>query len=156
MNAKIKSSLLIIIVLIIGIAIGFEISEITIRHRFDKLDAFRESKGFIQMFEGIIKPSKAQKPAVDSILAKYHDQINKISKNGMLEVSQQMDLMKADLGRILDKEENTRLSEEISRMKRQPPPPPHERGPMPPAGERLPPPPPGEAPPPQGEIPPLP
>jgi hypothetical protein len=143
MNAKIKSSILIIIVLLIGIAIGFEISEISIRHRFYKLDAFRESRGFIQMFEGIIKPDSIQKPVVDSILTKYHDQMDKIAKYGMQEVSSQMDSMKSDLSKILDKDKKMRLEDEMTKMKRQPPPlPPRPRGPMPPPGEI--PPPPGE------------
>jgi hypothetical protein len=157
MNAKIKSSLLIIIVLLIGIAIGFEISEISIGHRFDRLDSFRESKGFIKMFESIIKPDSAQKPVIDSILTKYHYQMDKIAKNGMQEVSLQMDSMRADLSKILDKDKSLRLVKEITRMKRQPPPlPPDGRGPIPPAGERPHPPHPGDAPPPQGEIPPPP
>lgn len=137
MNSIIKSTLIIFIVLVIGIAIGFEISEILIRHRFDRMDSFRESRGFIHMFEGIIKPTSNQKPVVDSILTKYHEQMENIAKNGMHEVSKQMDSMKGDLSKVLDKDQNIRLEDELLRMKRQPPPlPHHERGPMPPPGER--------------------
>jgi hypothetical protein len=140
MNKKVKSSLIIIIVLLIGMAIGFEISEISIRHHFNRIDAFREPRGFIQMFEHIIKPTEVQKAAVDSILTKYHTQMERITKNGMEEVSAQMNLMQSDLIKILDKEQSVRLDEELSRMKREPPPPPRGRGPRPPEGDRPPPP----------------
>jgi hypothetical protein len=143
MKTSIKSTLIITAVLVIGIAIGFELSEISIRHRFDRMDEFRKPHGFMNMFEDIIKPTEVQKPLVDSILIKYHTQMDKIAEGGMHEVSLQMDSMKAALGRILDKEQSARLENEMTRMKRQPPPaPPGERGPMPPHGDRPPPPPP--------------
>jgi len=107
MNSIIKSSLIVFVVLIIGIAIGCEISEISIKHRFDRMDSFRGSKGFIHMFEGIIKPTSNQNLVVDSIMTKYHVQMEIIAKNGMHEVSKQMDSMKSDLSKILDKSENS-------------------------------------------------
>ncbi len=40
-NTKIQSLIVLLITLIIGIAIGFEVSEILIKHRFEQMRAFR-------------------------------------------------------------------------------------------------------------------
>jgi hypothetical protein len=152
MNAKLKPFLILFITLVIGIAIGFEISEILIKVRFDELKAFKEPKGFVKIFEEIIKPDSSQKSTTDSILLKYHVKLENVTKKGMAEVSNMMDSMKVELKTVLNKDQIKRLEEEMSRMKRQPPPPRDGRMP-PPQGDGLMPPPEGNRPlpPPHGD-----
>jgi hypothetical protein len=141
MNAKVKPFFILLVTLLIGIAIGFEISEISIKMRFDEIRAFKEPKGFVNIFEEIIKPDNNQKPVINSILLKYHNKMENITKKGMSEVSNMMDSMKVELKTVLNQEQIQRLEEETSRMKRQPPPP-HDGRMYPPKGERPGPPPP--------------
>ena len=72
MKHRIIVFLILTIALFVGIAIGFEISEISIKKRFEEIDSFRKTEGFIRIFEGIIKPDNAQEPVVDSELYKYY------------------------------------------------------------------------------------
>jgi hypothetical protein len=123
-NNKIKSLLILIITLVIGIAIGFEISEISIKKHFEKMDSFRKPEGFIKIFDGIIKPDNTQKAEVDSILYVYHERIEKITHSGMDSVSKMMDSMNVELKTKLNNEQAARLDEDLQRMKKNPPPPP--------------------------------
>ncbi|MDR3626538.1 MAG: hypothetical protein P4L45_06880 [Ignavibacteriaceae bacterium] len=123
-NGNIKSLLILVITLVIGIAIGFEISEISIKKHFEKMDSFRKPEGFIKIFDGIIKPDNIQKAGIDSILFAYHEKIEKITHSGMDSVSKMMDSMNVELKTKLNKEQAARLDEEMQRMKKNPPPPP--------------------------------
>ena len=138
-NVNFKSALIIITTLLIGVAIGFELSEISVKKRFEKLDSFRGPQGFIQIFQDIIKPNDDQRNKVSSILLKYHDKIDKITQAGMNDVSLKLDSMAVELKQILNEEQKARLDEEMQRMKRMPVPPKMDRRP-PPDGERIPPP----------------
>jgi hypothetical protein len=154
-KARTKSVLILAVTLLIGIAIGFEISEIMIRKKFDEMHAFRKQHGFIELFEGIIKPDAKQKPVVDSILMKYHRRMESIEQKGMKEVGSKIDSMQTELQRVLNGEQNTRLNAEMQRMKTHRPPeggkegavpPPPPQGPPMHEGNGLVPPPHGEGP----------
>jgi hypothetical protein len=138
-NVNLKSALIIITTLVTGIAIGFELSEISIKNRFEKIDSFKEPQGFVRTFEEIIMPDNDQKVKVGSILLKYHNKIDKVTKSGMNEISLKMDSMAVELKQILNEEQQARLNEEMQRMKRMPPPHKMDRN-FPPGGERMPPP----------------
>jgi hypothetical protein len=159
MKTKLKPFLILLVTLLIGIAIGFEISEIMIKMRFDEMKAFREPKSFVNIFEDIIRPDKNQKTVIDSILLKYHVKMESVTKKGMSEVSGIMDSMKVELKPVLNQEQIKRLEAEFSRMKHFPPPrdrgmPPKDGAMQAPNGERQMPPPPrnGEMPPPDNRL----
>lgn len=138
MNPKVKSNILLFIMLIIGIAIGFEISEIFVQQRFDKIESFRKPKGFIEIFDSVIEPSKEQKTKTDEILLKYHNNMERIAKESMTGISIQVDSMRTELKAVLDENQLRRLDEEIQRMKRMPPPPTGDRmGPPMPGGKPM-------------------
>jgi hypothetical protein len=122
MNIKIKFTVIIIVTLLIGMMIGFEISEISIKSKFREMDRFRESGGFTDMFERIIRPDAEQKPVVFSILLKYHKMLDSISNSGMTQVSAAMDSMKAELKKNIKTEQYDRLDREMKMMKNGPPP----------------------------------
>lgn len=130
MNIKVKFSLILLATLILGIAIGFEISEITVKMHQDRINSFREANGFVDRFENIIQPDAAQKPVISSILLKYHKIIDSTSKAGMAQVSNLIDSMIFKLKKNLKDDQLERLNNEIARMKNgPPPPPPNFRGP---------------------------
>ena len=129
MKPSIQAFLILTITLVIGIAIGFEISEISIKKHFEEMDSFRKPEGFIRIFEGIIKPDNIQRPVVDSILYKYHEKMEMVRYSGMDEVSKTMDSMRTELGTKLTKDQANRLDEEMQRMKKNLPPPPQGKKP---------------------------
>jgi hypothetical protein len=147
-SAKAKSLLVLLITLVIGVAIGFEISEIMLKNRFEEMKSFREPKGFVNIFEDIIKPDNNQKPIVDSILVKYHKKMEAVTRSGMAQVSVMMDSMQVELKTAINEEQFHRLNNEMTRMKNRPTPfrnhgepgprPNHDR-PMPPPDGGLPP-----------------
>lgn len=128
MKPKMKSSLILFVTLLIGIAIGFEISEIMIKKRFDSFKDVREPKGFVDMFNEILKPGDNQKSEVDSILLKYHTKVDSVFKSGFEFVKINMDSMRNELSKVLDKEQMDRFDKEREKMEKRPrdhkPPPP--------------------------------
>lgn len=130
MNIKLKFSLILLATLLLGIAIGFEISEISVKIHQEKVNSFREANGFVDRFEKIIQPEAEQKPVISSILLKYHKIIDSTSKVGITQVSNLIDSMIVKLKKNLKDDQLERLNNEITRMKNgPPPPPPNFRGP---------------------------
>lgn len=127
MNSKLKSSLVILVTLIIGIAIGFELSEIIDKGRFEKMREFRKPRGFTNMFITIIEPDSAQKPLINSILLKYHEKMDSVSKEGMSKVSNLMTSMEDEIRLLLTEEQAKRFDEEIAKFKSRIPPGPRGR-----------------------------
>ena len=128
MSIKVKFSIIILITLIIGMAIGFEISEISIKSRFNERTEFRGVRGFVGRFEDILRPDTEQKPVIGAILVKYHKIIDSTSNAGMAEVSKLFDSMKVELKKNLKAEQIERLENELFWMKNGPPPPPRNQG----------------------------
>jgi hypothetical protein len=154
-KTRTKSLFIILITLIIGIAIGFEVSEILIKKRFEEVRSVRDPKGFVNMFENLIKPDEKQKPVVDSILLKHHERINEIMTANRQLMDKQIDSLRIVLKPYLTNEQVEHLNAEIMRMRRGPrfrtggPQPDFRKMPPPPDDRKGPPPDPREFPPPQ-------
>jgi uncharacterized membrane-anchored protein YhcB (DUF1043 family) len=140
MTPSIKSSLIIIITLLIGIAIGFEISEISEKKYMEQMRRPREREGFIQMFDRVIKPDAKQKPIIDTILIRYHRRIEKVAEDNMTKIKAIIDSMHAELKTKLNDEQKKQLDNEMARMRKNAPhpgprngfpPPPERQGPPP-------------------------
>jgi hypothetical protein len=129
MNIKVKFTLIILAILLLGIAIGFEIGEISVNMRQKELHSFREANGFLDRFESIIQPDAEQKPVISSILLKYHKLIDSTSKAGITQVSNLIDSMVIILKKNLKEDQIERFEKEINRMKSGPPPPFNQGGP---------------------------
>jgi hypothetical protein len=121
MKPSVKSMFVIILTLVIGIAIGFEVSEILLKKRFEMIRSVREPNGFINHFNDVIKPTDEQKATVDSIILKYHVKMEKISISTLPLISAQIDSMALELKTVLNDEQMKRFKEEFNRMKKFPP-----------------------------------
>jgi len=121
-KTKTKTFLIILITLIIGIAIGFEVSEILIRKRFDEFKNLRQPKGFVGIFENMIKPDENQKPILDSIILKFHKRINNTMAIVKMQMDKQIDSLSVELKPYLTKEQMDRFKNEMMRMKKSLPP----------------------------------
>lgn len=138
MKTRSKSIIIILVTLLIGIAIGFEISEIMIKQRFNEFRRIREPKGFISIFDRIIKPDEKQKPIIDSIILKHHEHVSEIMSASRAQLDKQMDSLKISLKPYLTQVQMDRFNSEITKMKkgfqlfrRRVPPPDGRQGPPP-------------------------
>lgn len=118
MKPKTKSILIILVTLVIGIAIGFEISEIFAEKRFENFRRIREPKGFVRIFDEIIKPDKTQKPVIDSIVLKHHAQVDTLISLGRQQLQRQMDSLRIALKPHLTDEQMKNFDNHVERMKR--------------------------------------
>ncbi len=113
-----KTFLVILVTLIIGIAIGFEVGEILIKKRFDEFKNIRQPRGLVDIFGKIIKPDEKQKPLVDSVIFSFHKRIDKIMNASRLQMDKQLDTLKLELKPYLNKDQIERFDEELNRMKK--------------------------------------
>lgn len=118
MKTRTKSFFIILVTLLIGIAIGFEISEILIKQRFNEFRRIREPRGFINIIDKIIKPDEKQKPIIDSIVLKHHERVNDIMTASRTQVEKQIDSLKTALSPHLTKEQMDRFDSEIKKMRK--------------------------------------
>ena len=123
---KTKSFFVIFIILIIGIALGFELSEMLMKNRLEKFRNSRDPKGFVESFDNVIKPDAKQKPIVDSIIIKHHKIMDKLLEDSRAQMDKMADSLAAELKPVLTKEQMDRLTADIAKMRKNPPP-----GPMP-------------------------
>jgi uncharacterized protein YneF (UPF0154 family) len=119
-KARTKSLFIILVTLIVGIAIGFEVSEILIKKRFEEFRKVRDPKVFVNMFEELIKPDKKQKAAVDSILLKHHERISEIMAANRQLMERQIDSLKITLKPYLTNDQMQHFNNEIMRMRKGP------------------------------------
>ncbi len=130
MKPTLQTTLILIVILVLGIGIGFESSEILMRRRFEKMESFRGQDGFLQKFDEVIQPDATQKPVVDSIIRKYHAQIERHAKTMFTYFNSMIDSMQTELKDKLTTDQVNRLNEEILRMKNPPPMHDHPQPPM--------------------------
>jgi hypothetical protein len=138
MKPTVKTTIVLIVILLLGIGIGFEIGEILFRKHFDEMDSFRSPGGFVGKFDAVIQPDAAQKAKVDSILLSYHLRLEKIGEGIRKQLDEQVDSLQSELKPILTPEQNDRLVAEFKKMKEGKP-----HGPMPRGHGDMPPPPDG-------------
>lgn len=133
MNLKLKSSLIIILTLIIGMVLGgLIVSTFLKKDRFrERIAHLRKPEGFMQRFERIIEPDSTQKKIIRAILKKHFDRVEKTSFNFRERMRALNDSLKTELEPILTNQQKERL---LHRLHRFPP--------MRPGSRDLPPPPP--------------
>lgn len=122
LKANTKSFIIILVTLLLGIAIGFEINEILLKKKFEKFRDIRKPKGFIGMFEEIIQPDNEQKPKIESILMNFHKKTESIMSGARSEMNLELDSLRMELVPILNKEQLKRFDDEAGRMKKGIPP----------------------------------
>ncbi len=113
-----KTFIIILVTLIIGIAIGFEVSEILIKKRFDEFKNIRQPRGMVDIFGNIIKPDEKQKPIIDSLIFNFHKKADKIMNNSRKEIDKLLDTLGTELKPYLNKDQIKRFEDEMNRMKK--------------------------------------
>jgi hypothetical protein len=117
MKAPLKSTLIIVVTLLIGIAIGFQISEMTLKSQFRKMSEFRQPQGFLNFFEEVIKPGPEQKKIIEPIILKYHNITDSVARSSFKKFGSLLDSMQVELKPNLTGEQNKNLAKRLSEMR---------------------------------------
>jgi hypothetical protein len=135
MNLKVKSSLIIIVTLIIGMALGIILSRSIFRppKMIDRIAELRSPEGFMERFERIINPSESQKDKIREILNTHFERVHNQSLKFRDQFAELNDSLRIELEPILNDEQKERLDKMTERFRE------HDRdgfGPRPPHPKR--------------------
>lgn len=138
MNLQVKSSLILIFTLIIGIVLGMLIDRTIMRNQFQrKIVRLRHPDRLFIHFERIIRPTESQRKVIHEVLDKYAQRLAEIGDKSRTELVAVADSLQQELMPLLTDEQRVRLKEHFERMRdwrrdgppferpgRRPPPPP--------------------------------
>jgi hypothetical protein len=125
MNLKIKSSLIIIFTLILGIFLGAIFTWNLLHHRVrDRIDKLRTPGGFIEFLVDDLELSNEQREEVKVIILEHFERVERMSREYRRSFRTTIDSLSSDLDPILTPEQKAKFLEKMKRG----------RGPMPPPG----------------------
>ena len=106
MNTRIKTTLVIVITLVIGMIIGALIHGAVMRNRYRQI-AFRmrTNEGFMRRMERVIQPDESQRKALRAVLEKHFQRMSEFGAG----FQSMMDSLKNELDLILTEEQRERL-----------------------------------------------
>ncbi|MGE5498749.1 MAG: hypothetical protein ACM3Q2_11790, partial [Syntrophothermus sp.] len=114
MKTPFKTIAFFLITLIIGIGIGFEISEMILKKHFEKMQEWRRPEVFVKFYEDAIVPDANQKKKIEPILLKYHKRLDSLTTKGFQTFGSTIDSLKAELSANITSEQKKRLEEKLS------------------------------------------
>lgn len=118
MNIHLKSSIIIIVTLLIGVLLGVIISGPFIHSRFeDRLARMKTAHGFADRLAHIIEPDSTQRKAVEEILSQHSQMIHAIMDRSRDQIAAVTDSMLADLDTVLTDEQKKRLDEHFRSLR---------------------------------------
>jgi hypothetical protein len=109
MKIEIKTAMVILITLLIGILIGFLLTGAVIRHRAGRFASMREPGRMVAHLERMIEPDASQREAVHQVLLKHSEQFSEIHSRFEGQMLTLRDSLKKDLDPILTEEQKERL-----------------------------------------------
>lgn len=110
MNVKLKSVLMIISTLVVGVLIGaLVLAPWMVRYRVRHLAEMRTPEGFASRLEQVIKPDKVQADEVRAILERHSERFHEVTAGHRAEIFALMDSLRNDLATVLTAEQLERL-----------------------------------------------
>lgn len=109
MNIKIKTALIIIVTLGIGIVIGALLNRTLTQNRIRNIISTRSPNHFIPLYKKIIKPDAKQHKAIMDVLDKHSSRMLEMRSNFLLEMLNEEKSMRTELDSILTPEQKKRL-----------------------------------------------
>jgi len=113
MNVKVKTALIIIVTLVIGIIMGAMINRTLVQKRIRRAFSIRNPRIFVQSYLRTIKPGSDQHETIMEILSKYEKHVSEIRENFNEEVQSSYELMLRELEPILTPEQMKRIEEPL-------------------------------------------
>lgn len=117
MNVQVKSSIIIIVTLIIGVLLGAMVSGPLLHSRMDRrLHGMRTAHGLADRFEDIVQPDESQRDTVRAILAVHSRQVHEIMSRSHAELSEAMDSLQNELAPVLTEDQKDRLNSHLENL----------------------------------------
>ncbi len=111
MNIKTKTTLIIILTLIIGIAVGAFLNRAFIQHRIKKVFSRMDPKHMVSFYEHIIQPEEKQSKQLRHILDEYAKRIAEIRKSTQEQLRITNEFFMEEMDRLLTPEQKKRMRE---------------------------------------------
>ena len=119
MNVKLKSTIVIVSTLLIGMVLGSVITAAFVKNRaFDRIAEMRNERGFVKRIERLIQPDEEQKEKVREILVKHFDKMHQLVEEMRITFKTMNYSLIKDLKPILHPEQIERFKKRMERMKR--------------------------------------
>jgi hypothetical protein len=123
MNVKLKSGLILVSTLILGMILGSVITGSILRNRvFDRMETLRTERGFVDRIERMIRPDEDQREQVHQILSRHFDRMKEIGTRMHKNFEAMNDSLLQDLNKVLRPEQLERFKSRMERMRRFGPP----------------------------------
>jgi hypothetical protein len=114
MTARVKSGLLLGLMLLIGVVLGMVINARMADRRFERVGYFRSQQGFARHLEEIIHPTDdAQRSKVEAILEEAAARMRTHMDSSVAEGRRIMDSTRAELAKVLTQDQLERLDKEM-------------------------------------------
>lgn len=116
MNLQLKSALIIVVTLLLGISIGtFIAAPHLARKHLTRMDMLRHQPGFSRGIERLILPHPSQLDDIRPIVKKYSERFETLFEKHRDEVEALMDSLRAELDPLLTDQQKQRLDRLRSR-----------------------------------------
>jgi len=130
MNNKVKSTLILVTTLVIGMILGSVLTLALTKNRiYNRLADLRTEPGFVRHLERMIDPDAGQREKVHEILIDHFERMHRVGREMRMQFKVMNDSLFQDLEKVLRPEQIEQLKDRMERMKRfsRPPGPPRHR-----------------------------
>lgn len=116
MQSRTKSTIVILIVLVIGFVLGSLTSGALRQRRVDRFRHLSPQDQFRETMENIIRPDNRQRMELEQIWEKQDHRIAEIQENSAIQIMNFVDSLKLEFNSILTDEQQYRLQEHMNTM----------------------------------------
>ena len=109
MNIKVKTALIIIITLVMGIVIGAMLNRALLQRRINRAFSWRLPDFMITHIERIIEPDQEQRKRLREVLRKHAERMMEIRENHRIELQESFESLQKEMDLILTPEQKKRL-----------------------------------------------
>ena len=115
MNIKVKTAIIIIITLIMGIIIGAMLNRALLQRRINRAFSWRLPDYMVTSIERIIQPDQDQRERLRDILKKHAERMMEIRENSRKDMQESFESLQKKLDSILTPEQKRRLQRRLPR-----------------------------------------
>ena len=120
MKVGMKSGIVLVFTLLIGIMLGILIDRPLVKRSYEKrMSKMHNPRGFIHMMERLIEPvDENQQKKIRKIIEKYSPKFHELNMQGRKQITALVDEMHKELDPILTEEQKARLKERMERFRK--------------------------------------
>lgn len=117
MNPRLRSAILLLTILCIGMVLGALIRSSVGGHRMSR-GGMRTDEGFIASYERAIQPNNEEQAAkIRQVLAETAPEVIELVRTNQAKVREHLDEMRAELEPLLDEDQKARLEQRFNRRR---------------------------------------